>query len=248
MKRIVTLILCVLLLLLFGVNCFAASTRIINEDGILTSDEEKKLGELSESVSEAYGVDIIIVLEADEPYDSEEKANYFYDKGSYSDNAVVFYFSDEYNDWYVLTVGDCEDIITDSRIDDIIDEIADDLRADNFYDAFAVFIERNEHYIESKVDETVADKLLGFVPKLLFVVAVSFIIALVIVYIEKKKMNNAVLQENANQYVIEGSVDINLRSDAFLTSTITRVPLSSGNSGGRSGGGGGSRGGHGGRL
>jgi hypothetical protein len=59
-------------------------------------------------------------------------------------------------------------------------------------------------------------------------------------------MNTAVLQTNANEYIIKGSLDIKESNDVFVNSTVTRVPISSGSGGG--GGGGRSHGGRGGKF
>lgn len=53
----------------------------------------------------------------------------------------------------------------------------------------------------------------------------AFVIGLIIVLVEKRKMNNAVLQDNADDYVIDGSIDITHEDDDYITTTYTRVPL-----------------------
>ncbi len=255
MKKILCVFMFVILVSsLLAVNAFASHENVIDTADLLTDAEETKLSEMIDSVYDTYGVDVVLLLEDTYVSDIRKYVENYYDNGGYAPDGIIFYLSVYDRDWYMCTSGTCMETLSDDRLDDIFDQISVSLGDDDYYDAMYSFVSLCEGYIGQQGDVTIdaaggiAAFFVGYALKFFIVVPVAFLIALLIVFIEKRKMNTAVLQTNANEYIIKGSVDISESKDVFINSTITRVPISQGN-GGRSGGGGGrSHGGRGGKF
>lgn len=246
MKKIICLIFALLIVAFTVLPVYAAKERVIDKADLLTSQEEKKLSALAEAVYEEYGVDIVILTEDTYVSDIQRYTENYYDNGGYSADGIIFYLSMYERDWYMATSGSCIDTLSYSRLGVIFDEISPYLSEDEFYDAFALFIPLCEEYIEEG-PSFFSTPVASYLVKLCLILPVAFGIALLVVFIEKKKMNTAVLQKNANDYIIAGSVDIEEQKDVFVTFTVTRVPISQ-NNGSRGGGGGVSHGGRGGKF
>ena len=248
MKKVTVIFITVILLCsLFGVNAFASREKVIDKADLLTDTEEARLGEMIDAVYETYGVDIVLLLEDTYVSDIRKYVENYYDNGGYKPDGIIFYISVYDRDWYMCTSGSCMETLSDDRVDDIFDQISGQLGNDDYYGAMHSFVSLCEGYVaEGPYVPTAIDFVMGFALSMCVVVPVAFLIALLIVFIEKRKMNTAVLQTNANEYIIKGSLDIKESNDVFVNSTVTRVPISSGSSGG--GGGGRSHGGRGGKF
>lgn len=246
-------ILCVFILIIitasaFSVNALASHEKVIDKADLLSDAEEAKLGEMIDSVYDTYGVDVVLLLEDTYVSDIRRYVENYYDNGGYSPDGIIFYLSVYDRDWYMCTSGSCMETLSDDRLDDIFDEISASLGDDDYYGALSEFVILCEEYVaEGPYVPTALDFVIGFVLSMCIVVPVAFLIALLIVFIEKRKMKTAVLQTNANEYIIKGSVDISESTEVLVNTTVTRVPISQGN-GGRSGGGGRSHGGRGGKF
>ncbi len=244
MKKIVCFICVLLIFALTALPVYAAKERVIDTADLLTAEEEQKLYQMAQAVYDEYGVDIVILTENTYVSDIQRYAENYYDNGGYSADGIIFYLSIYDRDWYMATSGSCMDTLSDSRLDTIFAQISYDLANDDYYAAFSNFIPLCEGYIEEG-PSFFATPVVSYLLKLCLLLPVAFGIAVLVVFLEKKKMNTAVLQRNANDYIINGSVDIKEQKDVFVTFTVTRVPISQ-NSGG--GGGGRSHGGRGGKF
>lgn len=235
MKKIVCFICVLLIFALTALPVYAAKERVIDTADLLTAEEEQKLSRMAQAVYDEYGVDIVILTENTYVSDIQRYAENYYDNGGYSADGIIFYLSMYDRDWYMATSGSCIDTLSYSRLGDIFDSISGDLAGDDYYSAFNSFIVLCEGYIKEG-PSFFFTPLASWLLKLCVVLPIAFLLALFVVWLEKKKMNTAVLQRNANDYIINGSVNIEEKKDVFVTFTLTRVPISQ-NSGGRSGGG-----------
>ncbi len=245
MKKIILILSVILIIAIAAFPVYAGKNRVIDTADLLTAEEEQKLSELTDKVYEEYGVDIVILLEDTFVASPRVRAESYYDNGGYSADGIIFYLSMYDRDWYMATSGSCMDTLSDNRLDAIFEEIRYDLSNDEFYDALSDFVLLCDEYI-AQGPPLSASPVVGYVFWLCVLLPVAFLIAFIVVSVEKKKMNTAVLQKNANQYIIDGSLDMEEQKDVFVTFTVTRVPISQNN--GSRGGGGRSHGGRGGKF
>ena len=209
---------------------------------ILNENEEKKLTETITDYIEKYELDIAIVT-TNTTYLNTTKsfANYFYDynnMGKGKDNSGILLVIDmQHREFYILTNGFVHQLITDVRVEHILDVMELDMVDGNYYNASSSFLKQIDKYY----------KYHNYGPPFLWVGA--FIVAIIIAFIllnkEKKKLKLITEALNANYYF--GDKDIENKIDTH-TNTRTRViHHSSSSSGGFSGGGGGGSRGGGGR-
>ena len=113
------------------------------------------------------------------------------------------------------------------------EELVPYLSEDDYYGAFAKFVERAEY------DVIEASKF-PYLGSIVISLGVGFIIAFIVVTIMKGKLKTVRSCDDAHEYVRKGSFNLKHSRDLYLYSTVTRVakPKNTSN-GGRSGGGGG---------
>jgi len=245
MKKTVTIALILLLSVLFSLPCFAQveSKYIIDDANLLSDNEEKQLLDSIEDLQSKYGCDIVIHTTPDT--DGKDIADYcedYYDNGEYADDGLIFVISMADSDYYTLANGALADILPDYKIDDICESIVPYLSDGDFYNAFSEYL--------GNLDTALADSqpdASDYLLREVIVIAGSVAVALVIVTIFKKKMNTAVMQRNADSYVVNGSFNLTNSRDVFITSHIHRRAINK-NNGSHSGGGSVKRSGSGGKF
>jgi uncharacterized protein len=209
---------------------------------ILDEETEKELTNTITDYIEKYKLDIAIVTTNTSYLLTTEKfANYFYDynkMGIGEDNSGILLVIDMQNrEFYILTNGFVHQLITDSRVEHILDVMELDMRDGNYDLATSSFLKQIDKYY----------KYHNYGPPFLWIGA--FIIAIIIAFIllnkEKKKLKLITESLNANYYFADQQIENKIDTH---TNTRTRViHHSSSSSGGFSGGGGGGSRGGGGR-
>lgn len=266
MKKITSLILSLLMcacLLSFSVS--AQSDSVVDEAGVLTSQEEAELQDTINRISGGYAFDVVIlIVNSTEGKSSEEfiEDYHYYDDG-YSLDAewsdVFFLVSLEDRDWYISTAGRGNELITDIELDYIEQEIIPLLSQGDYYDCFDEFVSTCEEIVEynTRGESFVAIKGYGdeyyvghipdfegpnesfnFFKNALIALAVGFIIALIVVLNMKSKLKTVRAKSGAADYVVAGSMNLTHSHERFLYRHVTRTPRQQNNSNGRSGGGG----------
>ena len=266
MKKITSLILSLLMcacLLSFSVS--AQSDSVVDEAGVLTSQEEAELQDTINRISGGYAFDVVIlIVNSTEGKSSEEfiEDYHYYDDG-YSLDAewsdVFFLVSLEDRDWYISTAGRGNELITDIELDYIEQEIIPLLSQGDYYDCFDEFVSTCEEIVEynTRGESFVAIKGYGdeyyvghipdfegpnesfnFFKNALIALAVGFIIALIVVLNMKSKLKTVRAKSGGADYVVAGSMNLTHSHERFLYRHVTRTPRQQNNSNGRSGGGG----------
>ena len=112
------------------------------------------------------------------------------------------------------------------------------LSSGDWYEGFDAFIDG----MEDRIDEHFNFPIMRNVG---IALVVGVIVAFCVTGVMRSKLKSVRWQNNARQYVREGSFKLTRSRDLYLYSTVTRVPRPKSSSGSRGGfsGGGGSRGG-----
>ena len=126
MKKIITICLSALMLVLFCMSTFAEnSKRVYDLAKVLTEDEEKALEERIASAQEETGMDIVFVTtDSKNGKRIREYADEFYENGNFGTgdekSGVLFLLDMEDRTCYISTSGDMIDYLSDRRIDSIV--------------------------------------------------------------------------------------------------------------------------------
>lgn len=110
----------------------------------------------------------------------------------------------------------------------------------DYYTDDDYYSDYNGDYIYTSGSSSVLDSV--FAREIILIIA-AVIIAVVITMILKSKMNTAVKKHDADDYIVQGSFNLEISRDAFVGSHTSRraIPKNNNNHGSRPGGGGGVR-------
>lgn len=144
-------------------------------------------------------------------------------------------------EWAVTTNGLTHQVVTNSNIDQIMNDVLPDLSSGYYYDAFHTFLTGvEEEYIRYESGEEDGEMSAGqIIPIALLIGIVAGSITILVM---RSSMKTARPQRSATSYIKQGSFQLTNKCDFYLYSRTTRRAKPKNNSsGGRSGGG--SRGG-----
>lgn len=249
MKRIISILLLLVLILSLSTGVSAAGAqRVIDNAGILASDEIAILeGQISERAS-ALGIDIIILTV--NSLDGRSAGNYadsYYDNHGYgvgSDGSgILFLLAMEEREWYISTCGKAMDMFPNRTVDEMGEDILPWLSAGDYYLAFSIWLDELPAYVHTGTSTGSVSASAASV-NIWISVIIGIVAALITVLIMRFSMNTARKQGSAAEYVRDGSYHLTVHQDIFLFSNITKTPVpknTSSSSGGRSHGGGGGR-------
>lgn len=243
MKKIPLFIISFALSALFVLSAYAALPRLVDDADLLRSVEEDFVLEKLNSVSEEYGVDVVVVtVESTNGSDVRDYAESFYDNSGYGDDGILLLLCMDSRDYWFCTTGKGERVFTDSRLIAIEDKILGDLGEGRYYNAFSKFADACGDYLEGasaiSYDDEYYDVYDGAYEEyeayekepfdLLMAVLVSlgigFLIAFIVVSVWKGQLNTVKFQPNASAYVKRDSLKLTQSNDTFLYHTVNRVP------------------------
>lgn len=268
MKRILSVtLMTVILCLSFTVNAF--SSRMTDNDGLLTYDEEISISEKLDEISESTDIDVaaltVSTLEGKSPM---VFADDYYDQNGYGrgkSGGVLLVICLSSRDWYITTAGDAIRIISDSYIDRIGSNITGYLADGEYYKAIDKYADMCQSRIEEKQYGSQYDSQYGnrygggYADKLraapwfwivCIALVIGFIAAIITVSVMKSKLKSVRYQSAAGDYIREGSFNLTEKSDHYLYCTVTRTarPKDNDNSSSHTSSSGASHGGGGGKF
>lgn len=244
-KRIsllLVLILC-LCVVLSAPAAYAAAERsgnelLIDEADLLTYSEEARLRARLEAITEQYQAEVIIItLEDMDGADADDYIEHLYDSLGYgcgvNRDGVMLMISMDERDYRILSNGFAADAISMGDIEDISDAIVSDLSDGNYAEAFAVFAEECEYYLNGHINGFPFE----FGMNLVIALAIGMLAGVIVAFILKGQLKSVRRQHQANNYVRSGSMQLTTAYELFLYRNVSRVKRQeSSSSSSRSGG------------
>ena len=254
MKKQMTLLLCLFLLLSLACPAFALDLGpgpVVDDAQLLTTAEEEDLRQKAAEIYDSQGIWVtVLTVNKLNGKSAQAYADDFYDNNYYRGhpNGVLFLIAMETREWHISTCGTAIDLLTDDELDGIFYRMADHLSDHRFYDAFAVYLDLIPQYLQEapQTEPGFGD----FVRILLISLLIGAAAGGVTIWVMRGQMNTAKAQHSAGNYLIDGSFQLKKHLDIFLYSKVSRTrkaQSSSGSSSHRSSGGV-SHGGRGGRF
>ena len=208
---------------------------------MLTASEQSTLDAELERISEKY--DFRVAVETiDRPQNGTmwQTADAIYLEHYGSQDGVMLLIATETRDWDISVHGMGQGYFFAAAREYIGDRILKDLSAGDLNDAYLLYAELCDDFLEKATAGTpyTHDNL---PPKplsttaLLIAVGAGVVIALLIVLNMKSKLTSVAPKASAADYVRSGSLRVNKSEDTFLYRNVTKVTRSN-NRGGRSGG------------
>ena len=275
-RRMISFLLC-LLLLPGCLSCASADMpRVVDDSGLLTKMEADRLEEKIDALWDSCQLDVVIVT-----VDSlDGKSVQAYADDYYDDN--LFGYGDDYTgillllsmgtrEWYMSTCGEARYIFTDYGLELLGDTIVPYLSDGAYYDAFDLWLDQIPNLCQAyrdgfPVDGHVApdayfpesgEEVIHYEkktkPNHLISLLIGAVVALVAIVVMRSQMNSAKPQPHAVDYLKRDTYHLRTCRDLYLYSRVTKTPRSqnNGSSGGSSvhrSSGGRSHGGRGGRF
>lgn len=227
MKKRIIFIFVTILCMSFVLTVFAGATGpalLVDDADILTDAEETALTERLDSVSSLYGADVVIVtVNSTDDLSPMEYADDYFDYNGYGQgddrSGVLFLMDMGGREMWISTRGLCIEAIDDYNIECIFDNMSLDVENELYADAFNVYIDDCEYYIDGYVNGYPTNYFLLFIVAL----GIGIVIALIVTGVMKGQLKSVHAQAAAADYVKKGSMNVSLSNDFFLYKTVTRV-------------------------
>lgn len=222
--------------------------RLVDDADTLDAGEERKLEAELDRVSEKHQCDVAVatVLGTGD-WNVVEYADDFYDYYGYGmgegDDGILLLVDMEARRYAVSTHGFGIEAFTDAGLDYIEEEFLSYLKDDLYYDAFQVFAEKCDIFLEQA--ETGKPFDVKNMPKepfsLLWIpisIVIGMVMALIVTGIMRAQMKTVRRRTAASEYTKPGSMRLTVSRDLFLYSRVDRTakPKDSGSGSGGSGG------------
>jgi len=240
MKRTLFLgatILCFLLATVFSAS--AASPRLCDEAGLLTATEAAALTQQLDEISQAYGMDIVIVtVETTDGQDPMDFADDYFDYNDYSSDGILLLVSMEDSDWWVSTAGYGITAVTDAGLEYMSDRFVPLLSDGSYAEAFTTFATLCDQFItQARTGDPYDTHNLPKAPfrlvlNLAIALGIGLVAALIATGTMKNKLKSIRSQPRADDYVVPGSMQLTASRDLHLYTHVDKreKPQSSGGS------------------
>lgn len=215
--------------------------------GFLTGEELGKLTETINDIRESYDIDVAIVTESEmSGADAESTADDIFDYGGYGAgegaDGIMLYVSEEPRNYHMTTHGSAINYFTDGKLIYIEEAFLPYLRNNDYYSAFESFaLKCDEILYKAYNHESGGDEAAGYPYSISedgeyddysesdirdyiagFILILPILIALIATKSKLSKMNTAVGQKYAANYVKPNSMKLTDSKDLFLYSSVTK--------------------------
>ena len=247
-RRIYVFLLSLMLFVTVSSTVFAGNKEskiyVTDDANLLSSKEVADLREDLSILSDKWGCDIVVVT-TNSTYDKTitEYADDFYDYNIFEKDGVLLLIDMESRGWWISTTGTCIDAFTDAGIQWIGDDITKSLSKGNYNKAFRTYMKDCDMFLKQAEKGKPYDT--GHMPVTKGMVAmaglvsagIGLVISAITLLVFSSGNKSVKSVKNAASYVVDGSLNLNLKNDEFINKTVTRTRIER-DSGSRSGGGG----------
>lgn len=249
MKKVLSLLICILLIAVSFVPAFAAKDNLLVDGAdLLTPDEETKINALLCEASDELQFDIVLVTtDSLGGKSSMDFADDYYDYNGYgqgdSNDGCLLVVSMSEREYWLSTTGYGITALTDYGISIINSEVQSYLSDGDYYSAFYTYADRVREFVSSARQGNIIDVnnsngyesdyyYSGYESageKTFSNIAVSLIVGLIIsliVVLSVKKSYKAIqFQRSAANYLDDGSFNLSQSYEHFLYSHVSRVKI-----------------------
>lgn len=249
-KKLIALLLTLVFCLCLAVPCLAQSDLLIDNAGLLTSEEADTVRSQLKALSDEYDMDIVIVT-IDEyiNYDIGTYADDYFDDNGYGRgddrDGILLMINMAESEWYVSTCGYAAYALPEDYIDEIAYDFVPYLSSREYETAFSAFIDGCRYYLADDMgsyddyfehrDDFDADDFYyesthhdssRSSPDPLWIpiaIAIGLVIAFISMTVMKSGMKTVKMRNAASDYVRRDSFRLTENSDLFLYRTVSRT-------------------------
>lgn len=224
---IITLIL-LLCTVLFPLSVSAEHPpELIDVPNMLSESEYIELSEKLAALRDTYGVDVAFIIsdemitddaqtEADDIYDSYE-----YGVGENYDG-ILYFVCETTHEYAFSTCGRAIKIFNDDGLEYIDNAMLPYLKQGDYYQAVSTYAEKCEELMEMAANGEPYKKKINILYVIAGIILIPLAVAFGFMTRKLSKMNTAVMQPGAANYMKPGSMNMNFSRDIFLYSTVSK--------------------------
>lgn len=244
-----------LLLCLATMPALANTSRVVDDAGLLSLQEEIALQAQIDRIVTVYRMDVAIVTKNGIGYRSPGvyAADFFEEQGygvGLQQDGLIFLIDMRERDYFTATHGSAIRIFTDYGLDTLHSKMVRYLSSGDYYQAFTCYLNEVEQYLQDYQEKGIIhDRRSGTVSRsqhltpvqragqaapVIFLVALG--IGLIVAFSLKSQLKTVRRKADATNYVKKGSFQLTRAQDIYLYTTTTRrkIETSSGSGGGSS--------------
>ncbi len=226
MKKIIAL--AIVLFTLFSLS----AAYVIDEAGLLDSEESAYLESLLDDISSNTGISMVVATaRSSGSLGDAEYADRIGARSEYGTDSIVFFLNIGERTYYISTQGYAARAISYSALSDD-SAYYDYLVEGNYAMAFASWARNIASYVGYQSDSASPSASAGTVSSggtfewevpLFFSIVIGLSLAALVVFFQKKELKNSSLVPNADDYVVPNSFKLTLKKDIFLYSHVDRT-------------------------
>lgn len=230
MKRISSFVLLLLVICAVAFPLSAAAKTppaLVDGADILSSGQFRELSKRLETLRSTYNVDVAFVI-ADEitGADAQSEADDIYDYNGYgvgeTHDGILYFVCEATHEYAFSTCGSGITIFNDDGLEYIDNAMLPHLKNGDYYQAVSVYADKCEELIHMAANGQPYKKKINMLYVIAGMILLPLAAAFALMTRKLAKMNTAVMQPDAMQYMKPGSMDISNSRDIFLYSTVTK--------------------------
>ena len=224
---IITLIL-ILCTVLFPFSVSAEHPpELVDVPNMLSESEYIEISEKLAALRDTYGVDVAFIIsdemisddaqtEADDIYDSYE-----YGVGENYDG-ILYFVCETTHEYAFSTCGRAIEIFNDDGLEYIDEAMLPYLKKGDYYQAGMVYADKCAELMEMAANGEPYKKKINILYVIAGIILIPLAVAFGFMTRKLAKMNTAVMQPGAANYMKPGSMNMNFSRDIFLYSTVSK--------------------------
>jgi uncharacterized protein len=235
--KIITAFLLLALLVSMSLCVTAQEALVIDNAGLLTQQQASQLQEKLDTIGKNYNAQLIVyTVSSMNGGDIDTYVEYLYDSNDWgcgkNRDGVLLLVSMAPRQYRILSNGYAGTAISVDTIDTIGDKIVPYLSDGDYAKAFSVFADQCDYYLNGYLNGFPFDA--GF--NLVICLIIGLVIGLITTAILKAQLKTVRQQNQANEYVKAGSLNVTTSYEYFLHHHVSRSQRSSDSSSSRSSG------------
>ena len=220
----------------FGLRVSANDAKVADEAGLLTDEEEAELQERLSEIAEEYQSDVVVAtVDSCEGMDVQSFTDRYYYRNGYGYGAeldgIILLISMQERRFHLATRGSAIDTFTDYGLEVIDNEITPYLSDGEYAEAFEKFADLAEEFLEEAAKGSPYDRDHSYedgiksLTYFFFAMGIGFFAAVVTLVVLFQQLRSVRVQNEARNYVREGSFHITRANDIFLYRTVSRTRI-----------------------
>lgn len=215
MKKLISALLCLALLLLLPLGVQAAEPYVVDNAGLLTSEEIALLEEKAARFHADSDMELVICTTATLGGKTAQACADDYFDANYGQDGILLLIAMAEREWHISTAGTAIEAFDDVDLMGLEDGIMEHLPEGEYFEAFDRFISDCEYYWSN---EPVSD----FEASLFIGLPAGLIISAIVVLIMRMMMKTGGGQRDAGSYTVDNSYHLRTNQDLFLYSKVSK--------------------------